>query len=217
MSIRVVNVDPTAPRPERLELAVEVLRAGDIVVIPTETFYGLAGDPFNPGTVARLNDLKRKPQDSPVLLLASDLEQVPTVAGHLPDSFHVLAETFWPGPLTLVVPASPDMPTDISGGRGTVGIRIPGLALPRRLAQAFGRPITGVSANVYGEPPCRTAVDVVRALPEGIGLVLDGGSAAGGTPSTIVDLCVEPPRVLREGAVPSSALEPFLPGVLPAG
>jgi L-threonylcarbamoyladenylate synthase len=216
MTIRVVNVNPTDPRPERVEQAVQALRAGEIVVVPTETFYGLAADPFNAEALRRLNKLKGKPEDSPALLLLSGMEQVPQVATNLPDSFHVLADTFWPGPLTLVVPASGEIPTDLSGGRGTVALRVPGLSLPRRLAAAFGRPVTGVSANTHGEPPSRTAVDAVRSLPEEIGLVLDGGSAPGGTPSTIVDLSETPPRVLRVGTVPTSSLEPFIPGVIPA-
>ena len=103
---------------------------------------------------------------------------------------------------------------EVSGGRGTVAVRVPGLALPRRLARALGRPITGISANLHGLPPCRTARDVADAFPEGIAMILDGGTTQGGAPSTIVDLTGERPKLLREGVLPSFSLKPFLPDLI---
>ena len=213
MSPRVLHVDPSCPREERLRTAAGVLEAGEVIALPTETFYGLAVDPFAPDAVRRLNALKRKPADSPTLLLVSSPEQVDLVARDLPESFHTLAAAFWPGPLTLVVSAAEQLPREVSGGRGTVGVRVPGLGLPRRLAGTLGRPITGVSANVYGEPPCRTPAEVARALPEGIGMILDGGPAPGGAASTVIDLSGDTPRIVRAGAVPITALAPFLPEI----
>jgi L-threonylcarbamoyladenylate synthase len=117
--------------------------------------------------------------------------------------------------LTLVVPAAARVPIEVTGGRGSVAVRVPGLALPRRLAAALGRPISGVSANRTTRMPCRTAGEVAGAFAEGLGMILDGGPAHGGAPSTILDLCASPPRVLREGLIPLSALRPFLGGVDP--
>jgi L-threonylcarbamoyladenylate synthase len=207
---RVVALNPDDPRPDRLQIAVDALATGGIAAIPTETFYGLAGDAFRADVLLRLNQLKSKGADAPVLLLLADIDQVELVARDLPDSFAALAERFWPGPLTIVVRAGPGVPVEVSGGRGTVGIRVPGLALPRRLAAALGRPITGVSANLHGEPACRTAEEVVRVLPRGVDVVLDGGPCPGGAPSTIVDISDGPARLLRRGSVPLSALGPFL-------
>jgi L-threonylcarbamoyladenylate synthase len=209
-----LHVDPASPREERLRTAVSVLEAGEVVALPTETFYGLAVDSFAPEAIRRLNALKRKPGDSPALLLVSSPEQVAEVAGDLPEIFHKLAAAFWPGPLTLVVAASDRLPPEVSGGRGTVGVRVPGISLPRRLAAALGRPITGVSANLHGEIPCRTPGEVARAFPEGVAMILDGGPAPGGAVSTVLDLSTAPPRMIREGAVPLAALDPFVPEIV---
>jgi L-threonylcarbamoyladenylate synthase len=194
-------------------MAASVLEAGEVIALPTETFYGLAVDPFAPAAVRRLNVLKRKPEDSPALLLVSSPEQVDQVARDLPESFHTLAAAFWPGPLTLVVSAADRLPREVSGGRGTVGVRVPGLGLPRRLAGVLGRPITGVSANLHGEAPCRTPAEVARALPEGIAMILDGGPAPGGAASTVLDLSGDRARIVRAGAVPITALAPFVPEI----
>jgi L-threonylcarbamoyladenylate synthase len=209
---RVLAVSPEQPRGDRIREAIDTMRAGGIVAIPTETFYGLATDAFLPEALLRVNRLKGKTSDSPILLLLADRGQVGQVARDLPDAFDSLAERFWPGPLTMVVHAAPSLPPEISGGRGTVGVRVPGLALPRLLAEGLGRPITGVSANAHGKPPSRNAEDVVRSIPEGLDLVLDGGPCPGGAPSTVLDLSSGAPRILRQGIVPLSALEPFLSG-----
>jgi len=209
--VRVVPVDPNQPRDDRLREACEVLRAGGVLAQPTETLYGLSADAFDAEAVARINRLKRKPTDSPTLLLLAGGDQAEQVAATLPARFAELAGLYWPGPLTLVVPAAERLPREVGGGRGTVAVRVPGLALPRRLAAELGRPITGVSANLYGEPPCRTAAEVARSFPEGIELILDGGPTPGGLSSTILDLTSDTPRVLREGMVPVSSLRAFIP------
>jgi tRNA threonylcarbamoyl adenosine modification protein (Sua5/YciO/YrdC/YwlC family) len=133
------------------------------------------------------------------------------VADRVPERFRELTALFWPGPLTLVVPASARVPVEVTGGRGTVAVRVPGLALPRRLAAALGRPVTGTSANLHGQPPCRTALEVAAAFGDQLDLVLDGGPTAAGKPSTILDLTGDEPRILREGLLPASSLQPYLP------
>jgi len=191
--------------------AVAAIEQGGVVALPTETFYGLAADAFNERAVERVADLKGTPATSPVLLLIADPAQVETVADSIPEKFRELTEMFWPGPLTLVVPASPRVPRRVTAGTGTVAVRVPGLALPRRIARALGRPITGPSANPHGLPPCRTAVEVVEVFGEALDMVLDGGPTPGGKPSTILDLSQPEPRVLRDGLLPISSLGPFLP------
>ena len=211
MSPLIIAVSPHEPREDRVRRAAETLRGGGVAALPTETFYGLAADAFHREAVGRLNRLKGKAEDEPILLLLADVSQVPLVARDLPGAFSKMAGVFWPGHLTLVVPAAEDLPREVTGGRGTVGIRVPGLALPRRVAEMLGRPVTGVSANLHREPPCRTAQEVVRAFEQGVDLVLDGGPATGGAPSTILDLTGPRPRVLRHGIVPDQALAVFLP------
>jgi L-threonylcarbamoyladenylate synthase len=213
MPTQVVPVSLDDPREDRLDAAARVLRDGGVVAYPTETFYGLAVDPLEPEAVRRLLALKRKPDRSPILLLLAGVWQVEDVVSRLPGAFLPLAEKFWPGPHTIEMPAAAGLPDEITGGTGTVGIRVPGLALARQLARALARPVTGTSANVHGAPPCRTAPEVVRAFPEGLDLVLDGGPTAGEAPSTVLDLSGGAPRIVRHGAVPVASLRPFLPGL----
>ncbi len=208
--VRVVAINPDEPREDRLDEALASLSAGGVVALPTETFYGLAVDAGSVEALSRVNRLKGKDAGSAVLLLLSDRSQAGQVAGQLPALFEQLAQKFWPGPLTLVVPASPRLAREVTGGRGTVALRVPGLGLPRRLAALLGRPISGVSANLHGEPPCRTAGCVARAFPEGVDVVLDGGPAAGGAPSTVLDISGSRPRILREGLLPASVLLPHV-------
>jgi tRNA threonylcarbamoyl adenosine modification protein (Sua5/YciO/YrdC/YwlC family) len=209
--MRVVTVNPTHPREDRLAEAVEAIEAGGVLALPTETFYGLACDAFNVDALTRINRLKGKASDSPNLLLISDPGQVEAVSDSVPGRFHELAELFWPGPLTLVVTAAGHVPVEVTGGGGKVAVRVPGLALPRRIARALGRPITGPSANLHGHPACRTALEVAETFGEELEMILDGGSTAAGKPSTILDLTGSVPRILREGILPASSLEPFLP------
>jgi len=210
MTTRFLMLNPEEPREDRLRQATAVLEAGEILSLPTETFYGLSVDAFDVEACGKVNDIKGKPRGSPMLLLLSGAEQIGMVACNLPASFASMAEMFWPGPLSLVVPAGPDVPAGVTGGLGTVGVRVPGLALPRMLAAALGRPITGVSANRMGRPPCRTAAEVAQVFPAGVAMILDGGPSTGGAPSTVLDLAGPYPRILREGAIPISALRPFL-------
>lgn len=211
---RVIPVDPTDPLAERLDEALIRLRAGGVVALPTETFYCLAARSFDGAAVARVNRLKEKPQErSPMLLLLADAAQVAAVCDELPPLFETLAARFWPGPLTLIVPAVPGLPPEVSAGLATVAVRVPGLALPRRVAARLGEPITGPSANRHSQPPARTAGEVAAAFPKGVDLILDGGPAPGGAPSTILDLTSTPPRVVREGQVPRLALSRFITGM----
>ena len=209
--MQVISVNPREPKPERIETAVESLRAGAVVAIPTETFYGLAVDSSQPRAVARLNRLKSKDRRSPVLLLAADGLQVERISAVLPASFESLAGAFWPGPLTLVVHAAVGLSPEITGGRDTVAVRVPGLALPRMLAGRLGHPITGVSANLHEQPPPRTAREVAESFAEGVDLLLDGGATPGGGPSTLLDLTHEKPRILRAGRVQEASLRNFVP------
>lgn len=198
-------MDAASPSPEALDEGARALRAGGIVALPTETFYGLAVDPFQPRALLAVNRLKGKDARSPLLLLLADAAQAGPLMGRVPEAFPLLTG-LWPGPLTLVLPASDAVPEEVSGGRGTVGMRVPGLALPRLLAARLGGPITGVSANRTGAPAPTTVAEVLEAFPEGLALILDGGETRGGSPSTVVDLTVVPPRSLRDGAVPWSAV-----------
>jgi L-threonylcarbamoyladenylate synthase len=211
--MRVLEVDPAAPSEDALVEAVQLLAHGGVLALPTETFYGLAADALAPAALRRVKRLKGKSMNSPMLLLLADRSQVEQVIVDPPPLFQQLADRFWPGPLTLVAAASPALPREVTGDLKTVAVRVPGMALPRRLAARLGRPISGVSANRTTLPPCRTAGAVAAAFPEGLALILDGGPTPGEAPSTIVEVGPDGAhRIVRQGLLALSALEPYLGG-----
>ncbi len=190
---------PDGP-PARAE-AVELLRAGEIVAIPTDTVYGIAADLALPDAIERLFAAKRRPPEKAVALLLADADQA-GVLGVLDPAARLLAERFWPGGLTLVLPRRADarLPFALGSGVSTVGVRVPDHPAPRALAAALG-PLPTTSANVSGEPEARDALEIVARLGGAIALVLDGGAARGGPASTVVDCTGPSPVVRRVGAI----------------
>jgi L-threonylcarbamoyladenylate synthase len=188
------------------EAAAEVLRAGGIVALPTDTVYGIAVALDTPGGIDALFAAKRRPPEKGVMLLLANAAQAPSI-GAWPVDAATLAAAFWPGGLSLVVPQRPDVPLPLAltGGAPTIGLRTPDHPAPRALAAAVG-PLPTTSANVSGLPEARTAEEIVEQLGDAISLVLDGGTARGGPASTVVDCTVDPPRVLRAGAITTDAL-----------
>ena len=191
--------------PTGIDEAAACIRAGQIVAIPTDTVYGLAADPFQPAAVERLFRLKGRPENKPILLLVDSLGQVERLTSRRPQALDRLAARFWPGPLTLILPAAAFVPERITAGTGTVAVRMPGSLLTRRLIRAARAPLTGTSANRSGRPAARSAREVWEQFAGERLLVLDGGPAPSEIPSTIVDLTGEP-RIVREGAVPGEAV-----------
>ena len=200
-----VRVNPSQLSRSALHLAAAHIRRGEVVAMPTDTVYGLAVDPFQPGAVRRLLRLKRRPETKPILLLVESLRQVKALAESAPESLDRLAARFWPGPLTVVLAARPSISALITAGAGTVAVRIPGSLLARELIRALGGPVTGTSANLSGRPAAQTAAQVRQQFPAGLALILDGGPARSAALSTIVDL-TGTPRIIRQGAVPASAV-----------
>jgi L-threonylcarbamoyladenylate synthase len=187
-----------------------LLRSGGLLALPTETFYALAVNPFDGAALSRLFAVKGRPPENPVLVLIAGPEMLPQVALPAPPAYHLLAH-LWPGPLTLILPARPDLPPLLTGGTGAIGVRQPGQAVVCRLLAALGFPVTGTSANRSGQPPLTAATAVARELGGEVDLILDAGPTPGGRPSTIVDLTVSPPRLVRPGAVSTATLREALP------
>jgi tRNA threonylcarbamoyl adenosine modification protein (Sua5/YciO/YrdC/YwlC family) len=181
--------------------AIELLRAGRVVAIPTDTVYGIAADLALPDAIERLFAAKARPPDKAVALLLASPEQAETL-GQVGVAARVLARTFWPGGLTLVLRARSDvaLPAVLAGGAPTVGVRVPDHDAPRALAQALG-PLPTTSANRSGEPEARDASEVAAALGDAVALVLDGGPVRQATASTVIDCTGDRPRVLRAGAL----------------
>jgi L-threonylcarbamoyladenylate synthase len=181
--------------------AIAALRAGGIVALPTDTVYGIAVALDTPGGIEALFAAKRRPPEKAVMLLIGDAAQARTI-GQWPPAAAALAEAFWPGGLTVVVPQRPDvsLPAALTGGAPTIGLRVPDHPAPRALAAAVG-PLPTTSANISGMWEARDADEILAQLGDVIAVVLDGGVAHGGPASTVVDCTVDPPRILREGAI----------------
>lgn len=184
-----------------IDRALAVLRGGGLVAIPTETVYGLAADAANEAAVRRIFEVKGRPADHPLIVHVAEASSLTHWAAHVPDTAAVLAAACWPGPLTLVVPKAAHVLDVVTGGRGTVGIRVPAHALTLRLLHRFGGGLAAPSANRFGRVSPTTAQHVRADLNGDIDLVLDGGPSPVGVESTIVDCTVHPPQILRPGAI----------------
>ena len=191
-------VDSTAPNPAILARAAGSIRAGGIVVVPTETLYGLAADPFSAQAVRRLFSIKDRALDRAVPLIAAVVAQL----GGLSPLAQVLAKRFWPGPLTLLLPAPAAMAAEVSGGTGRVGVRVPAHAVAQGVCRASGGVLTATSANISGRQATGDPEEVVASLGPRVDIVLDAGKTEGGLPSTIVDVSAREPRLVRRGVIP---------------
>ena len=196
-----LSVDPGRPGVGVLRPAVEALAAGEVVAFPTDTLYGLAVDPRRSDAARRLFALKRRPAGQAVPLIAADTDQIALVARRLTRLARRLAERWWPGPVSIVLDASPELDPQVLAAAGTVAVRVPAHPLARRLAADFEHPITATSANRSGAPPAVDAASVATGLGAELAVVVDGGPAPGGEPSTIVDARGDVPVLVREGAV----------------
>lgn len=197
----VLPVDPARPDEGALRRAAAVLAEGGLVAFPTETFYGLGAAALDAGAVRRVYAVKGRPEGKPLLVLVDSLLMVERLTTAIPPRARELMARHWPGPLTLVLPAAPTVPVEVTAGTGTVGVRLSPHPVARGLARALGGPVTAPSANPSGEAPPTTTAEVLRYFDGVIALVLDAGPTRGGPPSTVVDATVDPPRVIREGAL----------------
>jgi len=198
---RLVAVDPVAPAPAALAEAAAVLRRGGLVAFPTETFYGLGAAALSAAGGRRIFEVKGRPEAKPLLVLVDGVAMVDVVAREIPSAARALMSAHWPGALTLVLRARDEVPVEVTGGSGTVGVRLSAHPVARALVAALGAPVTAPSANPSGAAPPTTASGVLAYFRERIELVLDGGATDGGEPSTVLDVTVDPPRLIRAGAV----------------
>jgi L-threonylcarbamoyladenylate synthase len=187
-----------------------ILGRGGVIVYPTDTFYGLGASGFHAEAVRRIYRVKQRIEGKPLSLVISDYGMLLEVAAELPPELPDLAEAFWPGPLTVVLPASPRLPDVLLGAARTIGVRVPDLAWLRKLMRTAGFPLTATSANLSGEGETADPREAVRVFQGKVDLIVDGGATRGGQPSTVLDLSVRPPRILRSGAVSPERLFPYL-------
>lgn len=193
-----------APEAELVRKAAELIRQGGVVAFPTETSYGLGASIRNPRALERIYEIKKRPRGKPLLVLVPGISSLELLAAHVPEVVRILAARFWPGPLTLIMRARPGLPRALCAHTGKVGVRVSSHPVAMALVEEVGHPITATSANISGGPAASTAQEVASMLrdppPD---LILDGGRVPGSPPSTILDVSVDPPRLLRIGAIAS--------------
>jgi L-threonylcarbamoyladenylate synthase len=210
---RVLTVDPAAPERSVIVEAASVLHAGGLVAFPTETVYGLGANALDAAAVRRIFSAKGRPASDPLIAHVATLEQVAQVAAETPAIAQDLARRFWPGPLTLVLPRHARVPSEVTAGGATVAVRVPNHPVALALLAAAGVPVVAPSANLFSRPSPTTAAHVLEDLRGRVDLVLDGGPTTVGVESTVVDLTVTPPAVLRPGGVTLEALRALLPDI----
>jgi L-threonylcarbamoyladenylate synthase len=208
--MRLQPVDPASPDPQIMADAAARLRVGELVAFPTETVYGLGANALDPAAVARIFTAKGRPSYNPVIVHVPHTEAARRVVTHWPDSAARLAAAFWPGPLTLVLPKTADIPDAVSAGLPLIGVRVPAHPIALALLRAARVPVAAPSANKSNQLSPTTAEHVMRGLADIEGVVLDGGSCAVGIESTVVDLSGEHPVLLRPGGLSVAALESVL-------
>jgi len=201
----ILRIHPDEPEPDRVQYVASCLRHGKVVGIPTDTFYGLAVDPVNLRAVEHIYEIKSRLKHKPLSLLISGLSQAYELSREVGPHLDMLADKFWPGPLTVIVKASSRLPLRSTAKTGNVALRVPDAAIPRAVVEAFGLPITATSANLQGYPECTYAACVRDQIGDRIPLIVDGGPTGRSLPTTIVDL--SGPRgqwqILREGSIPT--------------
>ena len=208
----ILPVDPSQPDPALIAYCAYRIKRGDVVVVPTDTYYGLAVDPVNVRAVQRVYDIKSRVVSKPLTLAVNSMEQAAVLARDVPDVFFQLADKFWPGPLTMILRAGHRLPLRVTANTGNVAVRVPASRIARSLIDAMGFPVTSTAASMIGAPECTSAEEVCGQLGERVALVLDGGSVTQRNFTTIVDLSGSPEdwNIQRAGAIPAGEVAEIL-------
>lgn len=206
----ILKVDPLNPDPASIRKAVDILRSEGLVAFPTETVYGLGALVFNEQASRKVYIVKNRPLDNPLIIHISSLEMLDTVAKNIPEKALRLAEKFWPGPLTLILPRNKSVPKVVSGGLDTVAVRMPAHPVALALVKEAGEPVAAPSANLAGKPSPTTAEHVIQDLYGKIDAIIDAGETLYGVESTIINILSSPPVLLRPGAIPVEEIERVL-------
>lgn len=211
MRAEIVKINCDNPELSLVKYAADQIRSGEVLGMPTDTFYGLAADPFNLRAVDKVYDIKTRSRHKPLSLLIESVDQASELAKDLPDEFYALARKFWPGPLTIIVRAGSRLPLKVTANTGNVALRVPNARIPRAVVTAAAIPITATSANLSGASECTSAEQVRDQLHGRISIIVDGGVSPRDVASTIVDLTDQAARwrIIREGAIPSDEISTY--------
>jgi L-threonylcarbamoyladenylate synthase len=206
-----VEIDPEKPAEEAIGRAAGAIRRGDVVAIPTDALYTLVADPFNLRAVGRVFEAKGREPNRSLPMLVSGTLMAEELARELTGRFHLLARRFWPGPLTIIVPASARVPLKVTGNTGRLAMRQSRAPVGNALLEMLDQPLISTSANISGSPTCRSGIEVFGVMDGRVDLVLDGG-ACSGTGATTIDITEPWWRVIREGGVPEKEIAEVLKG-----
>jgi tRNA threonylcarbamoyl adenosine modification protein (Sua5/YciO/YrdC/YwlC family) len=208
----ILKINAESPEQSLVTYAAEQIKKGFVLGMPTDTFYGLAADPYNLRAVDRVYEIKNRDRHKPLSLIIESVEQAELLASDLPDEFFLLADKFWPGPLTIIVKASSRLPLKVTANTGNIAVRIPAASIPVAIVRAAGVPITATSSNLSGSSECTTAQAVHLQLQDRLSMIIDGGPSSRSVPSTIINLADDHGRwrLMREGAIPVQEIEEFL-------
>lgn len=210
---QIIQINSIQPESTIIQRAAELLRTGDVVVFPTETVYGLGADALQTAALERIFTAKGRPYSDPLIVHIADIGELATIATNIPPVAYQLAQAFWPGPLTLILPAHPRIPKMITAGLPTVAIRMPRHPVALALIRALTSPIAAPSANRFMHVSPTTAQHAMSDLHGRVPLILDGGPCTVGVESTILDLCSPVPTILRPGGISLEALRMIVPEV----
>jgi L-threonylcarbamoyladenylate synthase len=202
-----ITVDPEHPEPDIINKAAGVILSGGILAFPTDTSYGLGVNPFDDAAVSKVYKLKRREPEKPLILLISSLEQIDNLAQEVSGEARKLMGRFWPGPMTLIFPASEEVKRFSIGHTGKIGVRIPDNLIARKLIDACRIPVTATSANISGRPSAKNARDAIGYFGNKMEMVLDGGPSQSRMESTVLDLTSPSPHLIREGRISSDRIE----------
>ncbi len=213
MDTKTIKISRDVIVSDEIDMVVEILRKNGVIVYPTETFYALGGNGFSKEAVRKIYLLKKRESQKPISVVISDLPMLYRIVSEVPAFAQKMIRDFWPGPLTLIFKASEEVPEEIRGRKGTIGVRLTGYSWVRALVHRADFPITATSANISG----RREISDLRKAQELFGgvvdLIVDGGKTTGPLPSTVVDLSGRTPSLLREGAIPKARLSKYLPSL----
>ena len=215
METKIVKIDAerdgfTAQEEESLQEAGRILQEGGLVAFPTETVYGLGGDALNPESSRKIYAAKGRPSDNPLIIHIASMEALHLIVKEMNARVKKVAESFWPGPLTIILPKSDAVPEETTGGLQTVAVRLPSHPVARKLIECAGGYVAAPSANVSGKPSPTLAKYVIEDMDGRIDMIIDGGEVGIGLESTIVDLTVDPPQILRPGYITQEMLNEVL-------
>jgi L-threonylcarbamoyladenylate synthase len=200
-SLKIICVDPLHLSHDQILKASRMIRNGGVIIFPTQYLYGLGADALNAQAVDRIFEIKRRTHRKPILILIERQEDLSRLVRHIPSPAESIMNAFWPGDVTIVFEATDALPPNLTAGTQKIGIRMPRHPVASALTKAAGGPVTATSANVTDDSGCSTVSDIDTDITDRVDLILDAGTLKGGFGSTVVDVTVDPPKIIREGAI----------------